>query len=199
VASVNRLDDNVPATVGRPLEGVEAMTTPEGELCVRGPALMLGYWNNRAATEAIIDAQGWLHTGDLVRMEDGRIRITGRAKEIIVMSNGEKVPPGDVEQAILMDTAFEQVIVIGEGHAHLGLVAVTKLTDPAEICRRANEQLHAFPGYVRIHHLVCTQEAWTLENGMLTPTLKAKRKVIETRYAADIEASYASPSLYRAA
>jgi long-chain acyl-CoA synthetase len=175
------------------------MTTPEGELCVRGPALMLGYWNNRAATEAIIDAQGWLHTGDLVRMEDGRIRITGRAKEIIVMSNGEKVPPGDVEQAILMDTAFEQVIVIGEGRAHLGLVAVTKLTDPAEICRRANEQLHAFPGYVRIHHLVCTQEAWTLENGMLTPTLKAKRKVIETRYAADIEASYACPSLYRAA
>ena len=199
VVSANRLDDNAPASVGRPLEGVEIKTTPEGELCVRGPALMLGYWNNRAATEAIIDTQGWLHTGDIVRVDDDRILITGRAKEIIVMSNGEKIPPGDAEQAILMDPAFEQVMVIGEGRAHLGLIAVTKLTDTQEICRRANAQLHAFPGYVRIHHLVRTDEAWTLENGMLTPTLKAKRKVIETRYAVDIEAAYANPSLYRAA
>jgi long-chain acyl-CoA synthetase len=199
VISANRLDDNVPASVGRPLEGVEIKTTPEGELCARGAAVMLGYWNNRAATEAMIDADGWLHTGDIVRIEDGRISITGRAKEIIVLSNGEKLPPGDAEQAIVMDPVFEQVMVIGEGRAHLGLIAVSKIADPQELCWRANAQLRAFPGYAKIHHVVRIEEPWTVENGLLTPTLKAKRKVLETRYADKIEAAYKQPSLYRAA
>lgn len=199
VVSANRLDDNDPASVGRPLEGVEIKTTPEGELCARGAAVMLGYWNNRAATEAMIDAEGWLRTGDIVRLENGRIHITGRAKEIIVLSNGEKLPPGDAEQAIVMDPVFEQVMVIGEGRAHLGLVAVSKIADLQELCLRANAQLRAFPGYAKIHHIVRVAEPWTVENGLLTPTLKAKRKVLEARYADEIEMAYRQPSLYRAA
>lgn len=191
VVSANRMDDNDPTSVGRPLKGVEVKVTPEGELCARGPGRMQGYWNNKAATEAVIDADGWLHTGDLVEIREGRIHITGRAKEIIVLTNGEKVPPSDAEQAILMDPAFEQVMVMGEGRSALGLVAVTKLIDEREICERANRQLHDFPGYARIRYVLRADEPWTVDNGMLTPTLKLKRHAVEKRYHERIEAMYA--------
>lgn len=187
VISVNRLGDNDPVSVGQPLSGVEIKTLPDGELLVRGSEIMLGYWNNPTATAAIIDKEGWLHTGDVVRIKDGRIYITGRAKDIIVLSNGEKVPPSDVEQAILMDPVFEQVLVLGEGRSHLGLLTVSKIEDKYELCRRANEQLRHFPGFIRIHHLARSADPWTVENELLTPTLKPKRKKIEERYAKDIE------------
>ncbi len=191
VIAANRLDDHDPTSVGRPIKGVEVKVTPEGELCARGPGRMQGYWNNKVATDAVIDTEGWLHTGDLVEIRNGRIHITGRAKEIIVLTNGEKVPPSDAEQAILMDTAFEQAMVIGEGRSALGLVVVTKLTDEREICERANRQLREFPGYTRIRYVLRTGEPWTIDNGMLTPTLKLKRHVVEKRYHEQIEAMYA--------
>ncbi len=190
VISANRPGDNDPLSVGRPLEGVEVRTLPGGELLVRGPSLMLGYWNNPQATAETIDPDGWLHTGDLVRIKDGRVYITGRAKDIIVLSNGEKVPPSDAEQAILMDPAFEQVLVLGEGRSHLGLLAVSRVQDRNELCRRANAQLSSFPGYARIHHLARIAEPWTVENELLTPTLKPKRNRIEQRYAKEIEEMY---------
>ncbi len=190
VISANRPGDNDPLSVGRPLEGVEVKTLADGELLARGPSLMMGYWNNPEATAATIDADGWIHTGDLVRIKDGRIYITGRAKDIIVLSNGEKVPPSDAEQAILMDPIFEQVLVLGEGRGHLGLLVVSKLEDRHELCRRANAQLSSFPGYAKIHHLARLPEAWTVENELLTPTLKPKRNKIEERYAKEIEEMY---------
>jgi long-chain acyl-CoA synthetase len=190
VISANRPGDNDPLSVGRPLEGVEIKTLADGELLARGPSLMMGYWNNPQATAATIDADGWIHTGDLVRVKDGRIYITGRAKDIIVLSNGEKVPPADAEQAILMDPAFEQVLVLGEGRGHLGLLVVSKLEDKQELCRRANAQLSSFPGYAKIHHLARLPESWTVENELLTPTLKPKRNKIEERFAKEIEEMY---------
>lgn len=190
VVSVNRLDNNDPTSVGQPLEGVEIKTCADGELCVRGAAVMRGYWNNPEATAQMIDNEGWLHTGDRARIEQGRIFISGRAKEIIVLSNGEKVPPGDAEQAILLDAVFEQVMVIGEGRAHLGLLAVSRIRDERELCRRANAQLREFPGYAKICHIARIEEAWTVENGLLTPTLKPRRNKIEERYAKEIEAMF---------
>jgi long-chain acyl-CoA synthetase len=163
-----------------------------GELLALGPGIMLGYWNNPQATEAVIDKDGWLHTGDLVRMRDGRVYITGRVKEIIVLSSGEKVPPADAEQAILSDTAFEQVMVIGEGRAKLGLLVVSPIESLKELCERANRQLHDFPGYARICHIARVPAPWTVENGMITPTLKLKRKEIERRHQGEIEAMYAT-------
>jgi len=197
VLAANRPGDNDPASVGRALEGIELRCDENGELLARGPCVMLGYWNNPAATAAMIDEDGWLHTGDLAAIRGGCVYITGRVKEVIVLSNGEKVPPNDAEQAILRDAAFEQAMIVGEGRPKLGLLAVSKITNTKELCERANTQLHDFPGYARIHHLARIPDPWTVENGLLTPTLKLKRHEIEKRFAREIEAMYADPELCR--
>jgi len=190
VAACNRLADNDPLSVGHPVPGTEARVGANGELHVRGPIVMQGYWNNPQATRAVLEPDGWFHTGDVVEIRDHRIYIRGRVKDVIVLSNGEKIPPGDVEQAIMQDTVFEQVMLVGEGRAHFGLLVVSKLDDERELCRRANEQLKDFPGYARIRHLARVSSPWTVENDLITPTLKMKRNKIEERYAQEIEAMY---------
>jgi long-chain acyl-CoA synthetase len=195
VLAANRIGDNDPLSVGRALEGIALRLDEAGELLARGPNVMLGYWNNPEATRAAVDADGWLHTGDLARIEGGRVYITGRRKDIVVLSNGEKVPPADLEVAILRDTAFEQVMLVGEGRPKLGLLCVSRVTDEAELCARANEQLRGFPGYARICHIARVEGPWTLENGLVTPTLKLKRYEILRRYAADIERMYTTSEI----
>ena len=88
-------------------------------MLVRGGNVMQGYWRNPEATRAAIDAEGWLHTGDLAEIRDGRIYIRGRLKDILVMSNGEKLSPQDVEFALLRDPVFEQVMLVGEARPFL--------------------------------------------------------------------------------
>ncbi len=204
IISVNRLDNNLPSSVGPKLPNLEIRLGEHNALEVRGPSVMLGYWNNEEATRAMIGADGWLNTGDVANIDDGgRITITGRIKEIIVLSNGEKIPPNDMEAAILADPLFEQVMVVGEGKAYLGLLAVVNRERwvaamlernlPSEwpeslhssqtkayALQRVTQQLHAFPGYARIRKIALLDEHWTADNGMLTPTLKIKRnKVLE--------------------
>lgn len=197
VISVNRMNNNDPLSVGQPLEGVAARCDERGELMVRGPNVMLGYWKNPEATAAVLRADGWLMTGDLARIRDGRIYITGRSKEIIVLSNGEKVSPVDAEQAIMADPVFEQIMIVGEGRPGLGLLVVSRLEDEAALCSRANGRLRHFPGYTRIRFLARVEGPWTVENGLLTPTLKAKRQDIERRFAKDIETMYQRPEVCR--
>ncbi|MDH5631473.1 MAG: long-chain fatty acid--CoA ligase [Gammaproteobacteria bacterium] len=186
----NRVTDNEPFSVGKPLVGVEVKTTDVGELLVRGHNIMKGYWNNEEATAAAIDSDGWFHTGDVVEIREGRIYITGRVKDIIVMSNGEKVPPGDIEQAILSDAVFEQVMLVGEGRPRLTLVCVSQNNNVDELIERANARLSSFPGYAKIAAVTVVSEPWTVENGLLTPTMKLKRNVMEQRFANEIESMY---------
>ena len=190
VISFNRVDDNDPFSVGTVLDGVETRLGDEGELQVRGDIIMKGYWKQEQATKAAIDSDGWLHTGDIAEIRNEHIYITGRVKDIIILSNGEKVSPGDIEQAILADPEFEQVMLIGEGRPKLGLLVVSTQKDKERLCQRANELLHDFPGYVKIFSVARISEEWSVENGLLTPTLKPKRKEIEKRYASEIEALY---------
>lgn len=198
VVSVNRIDNNDPDSVGEPVPGIDVRIDDNGELLVGGPGVMQGYWKNKQATEAAIDADGWLHTGDKARIEDGKIYITGRIKDIIVLSTGEKVPPSDMEMAIAEDPLFDQAIVIGEGRPYLAALVVLnadlwaeiggdQCADPVadEHCQnilveRIAESLAAFPGYAKIHRVgVCPP--WTIDNGLLTPTLKPKRgRILET-------------------
>ncbi len=215
VVSVNTFEDNDPRSVGLPLPGVEVRIGEDEELLVRGPGVMHGYWNNHAATRAAIDAEGWLHTGDQARIENGHIYITGRIKDIIVLSNGEKVPPVDMEQAICLDPLFEQALVVGEGRPYLAACVVLDAEqwvpfarslglDPLDpeslessrlkraVLRRIAQALHGFPGYAKIRQVHLTLQPWTVEDGTLTPTLKIKRNVVCERLAEAIEAMYAA-------
>ena len=188
--SFNRVHDNDPFSVGKPLEGVQIKTADNNELLVKGKIVMQGYWNNEAATNDAIDSDGWFHTGDVVDIRNGRIYITDRVKDIIVLSNGENVAPGDVEQAIMSDPVFEQVMLIGEGRPRLTLICVSQNSNVDELIERANSRLGNFPGYTKIDNITVVSEPWTVENGLLTPTMKLKRNVMEQRYASEIEAMY---------
>lgn len=210
VVSVNRLEDNDPASVGRALPDVEVKTSEDGELLIRSPGVMLGYWNLPDATAEKVDSEGWFHSEDQARIHDGRIYITGRTKDIIVLSNGEKVPPSDMELAIAMDPWIDQVMVVGEGQAYLGALVVISQDHWREIAgefnlnpdddrslrdkalhraflQRIRKQLADFPGYAKIRRIALFREPWTVEEGLQTPTMKLKRAVVAQRHHADIE------------
>jgi len=215
VVAVNTIENNFPATVGRPYPNVAVKVADNGELLVRGPSVMLGYWQNEAATGAAIDRDGWFHTGDLARIDAaGHITITGRLKEIIVLSTGEKVPPEDLELAITVNPLFEQAMVVGEGKPYLA--ALVELNDRqwtklagrlgispertdlvtggrveqallAEIARR----IARFPGYAQVRRVHATLTPWTVQEGLITATLKLRRKELLARFAREIEVLYA--------
>lgn len=215
VVSVNTPGDNRPATVGRPLPGVEVAVAESGELLVRGANVMLGYWRDEAATAAVVDRDGWLHTGDLARIDgEGHVTITGRLKEIIVLSTGEKVPPEDLEIAIGVHPLFEQVFVVGEGRPFLAALVVldprqweklaARLGLPADradilsggeveqvLLAEIGRRIARFPGYARIRRVHATLTPWRVEDGLITATLKLRRRELLARFAREVEALYA--------
>jgi long-chain acyl-CoA synthetase len=214
VISANRLDDNLPASVGRPVPGVEVKLGDKDALLCKGPNVMLGYWGNEEATRAMIGPDGWLNTGDTARIDaGGHIFITGRIKDIIVMSNGEKIPPADMEAAIARDPLFEQILLIGEGKPFLSAIVVInadhwrkaaeqgglapELRDdlrgkPAQqlALARIGAQLKEFPGYAQVRRVTMTFEPWTVENGLLTPTMKLKRAKVLEKFNAELDRMY---------
>lgn len=213
VISVNPIENNDPRGVGCLIEGVEARIGDNDELLARGPNVMLGYWNNEQATKEMIDAEGWLHTGDKARIDNNQIYITGRIKEIIVLANGEKIPPADMEMAICMDGLFEQAMVVGDNRPFLTAVLVVNpdqlhsllaelglKVDDAQACQservkeavleRISRQLLSFPGYARIVKVHCQLEPWSIEDGLITPTLKLKRNKVYDRYEQQIDEMY---------
>lgn len=205
VISVNTLGDNQPYSVGHPIPTVKIKIAENSELLVQSPGNMLGYWNNHKATAKTIDSDGWLHTGDQAEISDtGHIFITGRIKDILVLSNGEKVSPADMEMAITSDELFEQALIVGEGKPFLSalivlnaeqwLVLAQKLKLDAmnkhslqdkslqqHVIQQFRRLLHNFPAYAKIRRVNLSLSPWTIENGMLTPTMKIKRaKIIES-------------------
>lgn len=180
VISVNRPEGNVPESVGPALPNVKVKLGDQDELLAKGPNIMLGYWQNEEATKATIDKDGWLHTGDVAEIKDGRIFIRGRIKDIMVLSNGEKFSPQDAETAIIGDDVFEQIVLVGEGKPYISMIAVTANSNEKELIKRANARLTHLPRYIRIRRIITTKDPWTVDNGLLTPTLKVKRiKVLE--------------------
>jgi long-chain acyl-CoA synthetase len=214
VISVNTLEDNRPEGVGRPLPDVEVRIGPHDELVVRSPGVMRGYWGQPQATAAVLDRLGWLHTGDQARLAHGHIFITGRIKETLVLSTGEKVPPADIESAILGDSLFAQVLLIGEARPFLSLLAgldpdgYGRLAAaeglPADLAegrfdprleeillRRIQARLMDFPAYATIRRVAIVERPWTIEDGLMTPTMKLKRARILAHFAAELDQLYA--------
>lgn len=213
VLCVNTLQDNDPASVGLALRGTELRIGEDDELLARGPGVMLGYWNNHAATAQMIDADGWLHTGDQARIDNGHVYITGRIKDILVLSNGEKVPPADMEAAICLDPLIDQALVVGEGKPYLAALLVLNPEhwfglakslgldpyDPAslasdrlrdKVTRQLRQVLREFPGYAKIRRAALFLEPWTVENGLQTPTLKLKRAAVLERFSREVAELY---------
>ena len=213
VVAANGLDENLPGSVGRPLDGIEVKLNSKGELLVRSPSIMMGYWKDDAATTRAFDeSPGWLSTGDVAEItEDGRIFIRGRLAEIIVLSIGEKVNPNVVEGELTRDPLFEQAVVVGNRRPFLAAVivlnaeawelfAASKGLDPQqpnhaaskiELLARITSLLAALPRYAQVRAVHLASEPWTIEAGLLTPTLKVKRDVVVPLFAKEIDDLYA--------
>ncbi len=216
IIAVNKQGANHPNTVGPALENLEARLSDAGELQVRGPSVMKGYWRREDATRACLSEDGWLSTGDIAEIYgDGRIRITGRIKEILVTSTGEKVPPADLEAAVEADRLFSQTMAVGDDKPFISMLAVVNPDewrrlaealglnpdDPASLdarearlaaLRRIKKAAAGFPNYGVPRQVQLLREPWTIENGLLTPTLKLKRRIICQRYIDKIDALYAA-------
>lgn len=186
----------------------------EGEILVKGPSVMQGYWNKAEETAKVLDPEGWFHTGDIGRFEKGNLKITDRLKNMLVNAYGKNIYPTPVENIYLKSTKLEQVFLIGDGREAVTAILVPNReelkerfgvneaffeeADPfirnEEMVQWMNEDIKTLSNelakYERIKRFLLKRVPFSVEEGELTPTLKAKRKVIETRYAADIEKMY---------
>ncbi len=203
-----------PGTVGPALPGVELRLADDGELLARGPMVMQGYWHRPEATAEVLEADGWLHTGDIAEIDDeGYVRIVERKKELMVLSNGENVPPARVEKLIAIDPCVLQAMVVGDRRPHMTALIVPDVNQLGAVWRRerkhplpedwrTNHDVHQWllgrmhhccrelPGFMQVKDFIFVDEEWSQADGMLTPTLKLKRRKIMARHQAEIDALY---------
>ena len=214
VLSVNREGAIKPASVGPALPGVEVNVLDDGELLVRGPMLMQGYWRKPEATAEVIDTDGWLHTGDIIEMDDeGYITIVDRKKEIMVLSNGENVSPAVIEQHLNQDPCFLQSMVIADNRPYVAALVVPDEDAMAKVWQqekrhplpadwrdnkdvaswlldRMHDDERDLPSYMQVKQFAMLDAEWTQDAGFLTPTLKLKRRKIVEVNEALIETLY---------
>ncbi|PKQ70068.1 AMP-binding protein [Raineya orbicola] len=191
--TIMREDNMKIGTVGQPFPGVELRIDPQnGEIQMRAPWIMKGYYKDPEKTAEVIDSEGWLHTGDVGELDDqGFLKITGRVKDTFKTTKGEFIVPAPIEWGFATNHFIEQICVTGRTLdqpvalvvlSEIGLKAskdeVSKSLEHS--CKEVNAGL---PNYARISKIIITKEAWTVDNGMLTPTLKIKRNILEDRYA----------------
>ena len=218
VVSVNPLGALRPGTVGKPLFGVEVKVADDGELLVKGPMTMKGYYEDEEATAAVIK-DGWLYTGDLVEIEDGYIRITGRKKDILVTSGGKNVSPAVIENLIVEDDLIAQVMVYGDGKKYLTALVVPNYERAAAMAQKiglgdlpeieltaeklaANQAFYDIlmkrieghtkdlAGYEKVKKIFLLDRELTEADGELTPTMKVKRNIVSRKFAKELDALY---------
>ena len=214
-ATVNTRTATRIGSVGRALPRFEISIADGGEVLVRGGHVFHGYWHDDAATDAVLDPDGWFHTGDLGSLDgDGFLTITGRAKEILVTSSGKNVAPGPLEDVLRAHPLVSQAIVIGDGRpsvaALLSLdadavadwlaqakrpaVPVADLVDDPDLLAELRVAVDAANATVSsaegIKHIRVLPIDLTEESGHLTPTLKLKRAAVMADFAADVDAVY---------
>lgn len=217
VISVNHFDAWRLGSVGRVVPGVEVAFAPDGELRVRGPIVMRGYWGRPEATAEVLDSDGWFSTGDVGTLDaDGFLFITDRKKEILVNAYGKNIAPAPVEAGLAASPYVASAFAVGDGRPFLSALLVPRF-DRLEAWARAEgvafgtrEELIAAgpvqalfreeiarwnagqPSERQVRRFALLPRELTLEAGELTPTLKIKRRVVSEEFAAEIEAMYAS-------
>ncbi len=204
-------------TVGPPIAGVEVAIAGDGEILARGPNIMKGYFHKPEATREAIDPDGWLHTGDIGELTDGFLRITDRKKDLIVTAGGKNIAPQPIETRIKTNKFVSQAVMLGDRRRFPIVLIVPNfeqlekwarykqliwtdhrslLCDPAvraKMEREVERRLEGLARYETPKKVLLLEHDFSVENGELTPTLKVKRRVIERRYAAIINAAYAEP------
>ncbi len=215
VISCNNMQHYRIGTVGRPIPGVEIMIAPDGEILSRGPHIMLGYYNNPDATREAIDADGWFHTGDIGELRDGFLRITDRKKDIIVTAGGKNIAPQPIENRLKTNPFISQAVMLGDKRKFPSVLVVpnydqlvpwaasqgiTTSTHPELLARPAVQQkmeaevrssLVGLASFEMPKKVALIEQDFSVERGELTPTLKVKRRVIDTTYKAMIDQLYA--------
>jgi long-chain acyl-CoA synthetase len=191
-------------------------TTDAGEIVVKGPNVMQRYWQRSEETRGAFDADGWYHTGDVGRFVDGYLQVTDRIKHMIVSQGGKNIYPGPIEEHFKTQASFDQMVVLGDDRPFLTALIVPDfesvrmqgrdmdepdhpddneaLIEERWVDRIFSKSINAYnreaSAYEKIRAFQLVAEPFTVENGMLTPTLKTKRRIIESAYADEIEAMY---------
>jgi len=214
VLSVNHAEKIKPASVGPALPGVACRLADDGELLVKGEMVMRGYWRRDEASAEVLDADGWLHTGDLVEIDgDGYITIVDRKKEMMVLSNGENVPPAVVEQHLNQDPCILQSMVVADNRPYVTALVVPDEQALAAAWKqdmkmnlpdnwRESSALRSWmlermlfderdlSSFMQVKCFAFVAHEWTQGDGLLTPTLKLKRRKITELYQETIESLY---------
>jgi len=194
VVSCNPINKIRVETVGPPFKGNEVKIAEDGEILVKGENVMLGYWNNKEATKRILK-DGWLYTGDIGEIDanDGYLKITDRKKDIIVSAGGDNISPAKIENQLSNSAEIEQVMVYGEGKNYLVALIVPnkefikKEEKISEIINKINNNLTLVE---KIKKFYLLEESFTIENGLLTPTMKVKRNKVILKYKSILESFY---------
>jgi long-chain acyl-CoA synthetase len=202
-------------TVGEPIPRVEVRIADDGEVLVRGPNVCAGYHEDRGATDALLDGDGWMHSGDIGRIDaDGRLHLTGRKKDLIITSSGKNIAPQEIETDLRAEPLISQAVVVGDGQPYL--TALLALDADAVLSRLGRSETHADAEALATHPVVREEiersvehvnagrapieriKAWrllprdlTIVGGELTPTLKVRRAVVTGRFHELVEEMYA--------
>jgi long-chain acyl-CoA synthetase len=212
--TINTVERHRFGTVGPVVPGVDLRIASDGEVLVRGPTVMRGYWNREADTREVMDGDGWFHTGDIAELDaDGFLRITDRKKDIIVTAGGKNVAPQNIENLMKQSGWISQAMVYGDRRPYLvALVTLNadaaarfarqqgrpeemaKLADDPEVRVHVEREIAAVNGklssFETVKKFAILKADFTIEGGELTPTLKVKRKVVSERHRAVIDALY---------
>jgi long-chain acyl-CoA synthetase len=182
-------------TVGRPMPGVEFKLTEVGEVLVKSPGTMRGYYEAPELTREVLDADGFIHTGDRGSLsDDGQLKLTGRVKEIFKTSKGKYVAPAPIENLLLANPLIEQACVMGAGAAQPIAVVVLSpvarasgIAEGSDVIQTLRKEVNGkLDPHEHLDRILVAKEEWTVDNGMLTPTLKLRRANIEEHYAANL-------------
>jgi long-chain acyl-CoA synthetase len=183
-------------TVGPAIPGVEVRTAEDDEVLVRGPNLFAGYYKDEGATRAVVDDDGWLHTGDVGVIEEGFLTITDRKKDIIVTAGGKNVSPQNIENELKASKYVSQALVIGDRRPFLTALitldeAAQGLSDPQRLIQEVVDEVNLDKAsFEQVKRFAIPRRDFSAEDDEVTPTLKLKRKVVAEHFADEIEALY---------
>jgi len=193
VVSCNPINDIRVETVGPPFKGNLVKIASDGEILIKGENVMLGYWNNEEETSKVLK-NGWLQTGDIGKFDNNFLKITDRKKDIIITPGGDNISPVKIENDLIKCNFIEQALVYGDNKQYLvSLIVLTsdqKNLTNKEIQKSIDKINEKLSKVEQIKKFIIIKEQFTIENGMMTPTLKLKRYKIITKYKIELEKLY---------